>query len=209
MTTHDPFIMLPHAVYDSPTFAALGPIHIAIILLLIRKHNGHNNGAIALGVREVAKRCHCSQMTACRALARLQKDGLISVTYKGHLVPEIGRPDVATRWALNFLKESDQFNDMSKRKQRFPNDTSGRFPSDTSPNPPARFSGDTSPRASLVIQSIDNLTTAKPKPAGASECVSELPPSSGDALAVEPAFQGEVAPIVPAAWLSKLSRACR
>src|SRR5262245_4352877 len=104
MSKHDPFIMLPYAVYDGPIFAALKPIDIAVLLLLIRKHNGYNNGGIALGVREAAKRCHCSQMTACRALARLQKDGLISATYKGHLVPEIGRPDVATRWQLNFVK---------------------------------------------------------------------------------------------------------
>lgn len=89
--------MLPHSLYDSPTFAALEPIHIAILLLLIRKHNGHNNGGIALGVREVAQRCHCGKTTASRAFTRLQKDGLISITYKGHLVPEIGRPDAATR----------------------------------------------------------------------------------------------------------------
>jgi hypothetical protein len=103
---HDPFIMLPYAVYDSPEFAALAPIHVAILLLLVRKHNGRNGDAISLGTREAAKRCHCSQPTACRALAHLQKAGLISVTYKGHLVPEIGRPDVATRWRLNFIKES-------------------------------------------------------------------------------------------------------
>jgi hypothetical protein len=106
MIKRDPFIMLPYTVYDSPQFAALEPIHIAIFLLLIRKHNGQNNGSITLGVREAAKRCHCSQATACRALGRLQKDGLISITYKGHLVPEIGRPDVATRWQLNFLDKS-------------------------------------------------------------------------------------------------------
>jgi len=51
MTKHDPFIMLPHTVYDSPAFAALDPIHITVLLLLMRKHNGHNNGSIALGVR--------------------------------------------------------------------------------------------------------------------------------------------------------------
>jgi len=105
MTKHDPFIMLPYDIYDSAIFAALEPIHIAILLLLIRKHNGHNNGAIALGVREIEKRCHCSRATAGRALKRLQTDGLITVTYKGHLVPEIGRPDVATRWRLDFLKK--------------------------------------------------------------------------------------------------------
>jgi hypothetical protein len=105
MTKHNPFIMLPHAVYDSPAFAALKPIDIAVLLLLIRKHNGHNNGAIALGLREVAARCRCSLTTACRSLVNLQKANLISITYKGHLVPEFGRPDVASRWQLNFLAD--------------------------------------------------------------------------------------------------------
>ena len=44
-------------------------------------------------------------MTACRSLARLQNARLITATYKGHLVPEIGRPDIATRWQLNFVND--------------------------------------------------------------------------------------------------------
>ncbi len=110
MTRYEPFIMLPYATYDSPIFLALEPIHIAVLLLLIRKHDGYNNGKIALGVRETARRCHCSQATACRALARLQNDGLISVTYKGHLVAEVGRANAASRWCLNFLPESRPMN---------------------------------------------------------------------------------------------------
>jgi len=161
MIKHDPFIMLPHAVYDSPTFAALKPIDIAVLLLLIRKHNGHNNGGIALGVREAARRFHCSQMTACRSLARLQKASLISATYKGHLVPEIGRPDVATRWQLNFVRDSAHMGATHKGEGRFPNDTSGCFPGDTSPGPTVRFPSDTSPRVSPRKRFIDNLTRAK------------------------------------------------
>jgi hypothetical protein len=107
MTKHEPFIMLPHAVYDGPAFATLKAIDIAVLLLLIRKHTGYNNGGISLGKREAARRCHCSEATAWRALYRLQKANLITATYKGHLVPEVGRPDVATRWKLNFLAESE------------------------------------------------------------------------------------------------------
>jgi hypothetical protein len=98
--------MLPHAVYDSPTFAALRAIDIAVLLLLIRKYNGQNNGSITLGLREVVNRCHCSQTTAWRALNNLQKANLIGISYKGHLVPEVGRPDVATRWRLNFVTDA-------------------------------------------------------------------------------------------------------
>jgi DNA-binding transcriptional regulator YhcF (GntR family) len=95
--------MVPHAVYDSTAFATLMPIDVAVLLTLIRKHTGINNGAISLGVREAASRCHCSQATALRALRRLQETGLISLTRKGHMVPQIGRPDVASTWHLNFI----------------------------------------------------------------------------------------------------------
>ena len=108
MTKHEPFIMLPHAVYDSPEFAELNPIDVAVLLLLIRKHNGHNNGRIALGVREAAAKCRCGKASAQRALARLQQSGLVAITYKGHLVPEVGRPDAATKWRLNFVTENQE-----------------------------------------------------------------------------------------------------
>jgi hypothetical protein len=103
---YPPFIMLPHAVYDSPEFQALSATDIAVLLLLIRKHNGKNNGNIALGVREIVSRCHCGLGTASRALKSLQDAGLITVTYQGHLVPQIGRPNVASRWLISFIDET-------------------------------------------------------------------------------------------------------
>jgi hypothetical protein len=106
MAKHEPFIMLPYSVYDNPSFAALRPIHLALLLALIRKHNGRNNGSIALGIREAARRCHCSKSTAARALADLQAAGLISTVYRGHLVPEFGRPDATSRWRLDFVTET-------------------------------------------------------------------------------------------------------
>lgn len=58
MTTTKPaksgFIMLAHAVYDSPQFGSLKPIDVAVLLLVMRKYHGYNNGAIQFGVREVA-----------------------------------------------------------------------------------------------------------------------------------------------------------
>src|SRR5262249_27981577 len=111
------FIKLPHAVYDGQAFQALRPIEIAVLLLLLRKFNGYNNGAIALGVREAARRCHCSQMTACRALAHLQQTKLISATYKGHMVPEFGRSNASSRWRIDFV-ENAQNRPTKERKLR-------------------------------------------------------------------------------------------
>jgi hypothetical protein len=102
------WIQLPYAIYDSTAFAKLKSIDIAVLLLLIRKHNGRNNGNVSLGVREVAIRCHCGKTTASQALKSLQDADLITATYKGHLVPEIGRLDVATRWKLNFVDETNK-----------------------------------------------------------------------------------------------------
>jgi hypothetical protein len=184
MTKREPFIMLPHAVYDSPTFAALNPIHIAVLLLLIRKYNGRNNGALALGVREAARRCHCSQATTCRALARLQKDRLITAVYKGHLVPETGRPDIATRWKLNFVRDSRHVSAISKGESRFPNETAGCFPGETSLSASVRFSGETSLRASLVKQSIDNLTAVAEQKAGRASLREPPAVMSGNAAVV-------------------------
>jgi hypothetical protein len=99
-----PFIRIPQAAYNSPAFRSLRPVEVAVLLLLASKFNGRNNGAIALGVREAARRCHCGKSTAHRALARLQGTGLITLTYRGHTVPEIGRPDAPTRWHVSFLE---------------------------------------------------------------------------------------------------------
>jgi hypothetical protein len=102
-----------HPRYHVHSFAALKPIHIAVLLLLIRKHNGHNNGANSLGLREVVNRCHCSQATAWRVLKTLQQAHLVSMSYKGHLVPEVGRPHVATRWRLNFVVDAPKLTHTS------------------------------------------------------------------------------------------------
>jgi hypothetical protein len=104
----DSFIKRPHAVFDSKEFENLEHVDVRILLLLIRKWNGFNNGNISLGTREAGRRCGCSHVTAVRALIRLQAASLITRIYKGHLVPEVGRPDVASKWQLNFVKEEKE-----------------------------------------------------------------------------------------------------
>ena len=111
--------MLPHAVYDSPAFAMLAPIDIAVLLLLIRKHNGRNNGDISLGLREVTAKCRFGKTTAARALDHLQEAGLIHRVRRGHLVPDVGRANVASRWRLNFVTETETVSrNASKRNSR-------------------------------------------------------------------------------------------
>jgi hypothetical protein len=97
--------MLTHEIFDSDRYCALEPIDRDVLWLLIRKHNGRNNGSISLGLREVVARYRCSMTTASRAFQRLQKAGFITEVHKGHLVPVAGRTNVATTWRLNFVTE--------------------------------------------------------------------------------------------------------
>lgn len=102
-----PFIRLPHSVYDANEFKSLEPIDVLALLALIRKFNGKNNGGISLGVREAAARCRCHPSTVSRALKRLVQAGFISCVNKGRLVPEPGRPNVASHWRLNFIDQKE------------------------------------------------------------------------------------------------------
>ena len=96
------FILIPYCVFDDPKYVALSPTEKVILCLIIRRHNGKNNGAIPLGVREAAKSCHCHQGTACRAFQALEQAGFITAVHKGHLTGLAGR-NIATRWRLNFI----------------------------------------------------------------------------------------------------------
>jgi hypothetical protein len=95
--------MLAQSVFDSAPYRALTPVERDILWLLIRRHNGRNNGAISLGVRDAASWYGCGKSTACRALQHLQQAQFITAVHKGHLVPVVGRPNIATTWRLNFL----------------------------------------------------------------------------------------------------------
>jgi len=99
----DRFVMMRHSVFDTPEYALLSSIERDILWLLIRRFDGFNNGNIPLGVREVERWCKCSRTTACQAFKNLQTANFISLTYRGHLVPEIGRPNATSRWRVNHL----------------------------------------------------------------------------------------------------------
>lgn len=77
------FAALPHDVLCSPGFLAASPAARAVLLELIRLHNGSNNGRIGLGVREAAARCNISKATASRAFQELADCGLVELVEKG------------------------------------------------------------------------------------------------------------------------------
>ena len=102
---HPPFVMMLHKIFDSEEYRALTSIERDVLLLLMRRHNGRNNGGISLGAREAAAWYGCGKSTANRALQGLEKARFISPVHKGHLVPIAARENVATTWRLNFVNE--------------------------------------------------------------------------------------------------------
>ncbi|MGH6820134.1 MAG: hypothetical protein ACREDU_04645, partial [Methylocella sp.] len=48
----DPFVKLPNFVLDSMAFCSLSALSQALLIHLVRRHNGNNNGLIGLGHRE-------------------------------------------------------------------------------------------------------------------------------------------------------------
>jgi hypothetical protein len=102
------FSPLVWSVIDSAEFADLSSVATRILLKLLRLHDGHNNGNIALGSREAARWAHCGQRTACRALSELVAARLITVVHKGHFVPQGVGKNIATRWRLNCVGKSSK-----------------------------------------------------------------------------------------------------
>lgn len=70
-----PFVQLPWFMLDSEAWRALTPQQIAVYLDLARIYNGFNNGALALSVRDAARRCKINKDTANKALVTLEAMG--------------------------------------------------------------------------------------------------------------------------------------
>jgi hypothetical protein len=92
-----PFIQLFHHVKRSTSYHGLSPIARALLIELIDRYNGSNNGFIALGVREAAYEIGCSQMSISRAARELDDADLVRPTQVG-----AWRGRQATEWRLTW-----------------------------------------------------------------------------------------------------------
>lgn len=95
--------MLSHALFDSAAYRALKPGARALLLELIRRYNGSNNGKIGLGVREAAKALGVGKNAAQRYLQTLIEHGLALPSRRGgfNLKDPHGRRQ--TEWRLTWL----------------------------------------------------------------------------------------------------------
>jgi len=101
----EPFFPVIRSLFNTDKYRALWtmPAALFVLQMLMQRHDHRkNNGLVSLSCREVAAWYQTSTMTAWRAFQRLQKDGFITEVHKGHLVPQVGRPNVSTLWRINF-----------------------------------------------------------------------------------------------------------
>jgi hypothetical protein len=81
--SNDRFAALPFVVLDSPGYRSTPPSARALLVELLRLHNGSNNGRIGLSVRDAARLCCVSKDTASRAFQDLENSRLIETVDKG------------------------------------------------------------------------------------------------------------------------------
>jgi len=102
------FIMLENYVFDCDAFRTmkLGPR--CLLFELIRRHNGSNNGAIALGVRDAAKRLGVNKDTASGYFRALVERGFIAPSRPGGFNVKDPTARRATEWRLTWIRCGDQ-----------------------------------------------------------------------------------------------------
>ncbi len=101
-----PFVMLHHYVMDHPRFRALSSAAVRVLLELIRRHTGKNNGRIKLPVRE-GKNFGMSMATVSRSIADLVKAGFVAVDTQGTADPGKMGGNLASQYRLTFMARWD------------------------------------------------------------------------------------------------------
>jgi hypothetical protein len=103
-----PFIKLPRYIKRSAAYYGLSNYARALLIELIDRYNGCNNGMICLGKREIQYELRCGSDTACRAMRELDDSGLARP-----LTPGAWRGKRATEWRLMWIR-CDKTGDLPK-----------------------------------------------------------------------------------------------
>jgi hypothetical protein len=102
------FIQLFHYLKRSKAYHGLSPQARALLIELIDRYTGINNGMIVLGVREAQYELGCGHATVCRAMREVDDAGLARPTKVG-----AWRGRQATEWRLMW-KRCDKTGDLPK-----------------------------------------------------------------------------------------------
>lgn len=100
------FLMLENYVFDSVAFRTMKVGPRALLLELIRRYNGSNNGSIALGVRTAAKVLDVSKDTASKYFGVLVERGFIAAARPGGFNMKDPQSRRSTEWRLTWIKTS-------------------------------------------------------------------------------------------------------
>lgn len=116
MPTSERYIMLHHWMTKSVAFRHLPGDAVKLIVVLATRHNGHNNGEVALSLRDAAREVGCSPNHATKLFRLLDTRGFIDVTQRGHFSLKTRH---ASTYKLNWLpmrrtEDSRMFHDPTK-----------------------------------------------------------------------------------------------
>jgi hypothetical protein len=99
------YVMLEHWLLDSDAFGELSGRAVKLALRLDRRHNGSNNGAIAMSVREAQNEIPCSRNHAAKCFKELEQLGFICATQKGAFA---WKKRLSTTWRLTWRDCGDE-----------------------------------------------------------------------------------------------------
>lgn len=95
------FVMLEHWMMKSQAYRSLKPGPRALLLEIMRRYNGSNNGRIGLGLREAAAALAMSDRQAiARYFSELEEKGFIRATRRSGFNLKDPNSRTATEWAL-------------------------------------------------------------------------------------------------------------
>ena len=98
------FVMLDRELVRGDTFVALSSHATRLLIAIVDKHNGKNNGNIPYSVAEAMRWLHCWDKTATKAFQELIAADLIEMTAKASFTNKVGAAEgKATKWRLKFI----------------------------------------------------------------------------------------------------------
>jgi hypothetical protein len=96
-------VRLTHFLLNSAAYGSLGPAPRALLVEVLKRYTGFNNGSIGLGVREAAAALHVKPQTIGRAFKALQDRGFVAMT-RGS---SFHQKKLTREWRVTFLPVGD------------------------------------------------------------------------------------------------------
>lgn len=104
-----PFVKLPHYVLKSDAYRSLKPGPVALLVQIVLRYNGSNNGQIALGRREACEAINISDKdTASKYFRELDEKGFIKATKQGAFNMKDPSARRATEWAITWERLNEK-----------------------------------------------------------------------------------------------------